>query len=168
MSGREGRRALDEVCAAADELERTGRLGECREYVQHGDVSVYEHVLAVAQASCRIADWLERRGVRVERSSLVRGALLHDYFLYDWHVADPSHRLHGFRHPFTALRNADRDYVLTPRERTIIVRHMFPLVPIPPTCREAWIVCGADKLVALRETLAPRLARRNHARRSRL
>ncbi len=34
---------------------------------------------------------------------------------------------------------------------------MFPLVPVPPTCREAWIVCMADKWCALYETVAARL-----------
>ena len=51
-------------------------------------------------------------------------------------------------------------FELTPRERNIIVRHMFPLVPVPPTCREAWIVCLADKWCALRETIAGRLPRK--------
>ena len=137
-----------------------GRLGLCREFVQHGDVSVYEHVVAVAVESCRMADALARHGIAVNRPSLVRGALLHDYFLYDWHDPDPSHRLHGFRHPFFALRNAEDDFTLGERERNIIARHMFPLVPMPPTCREAWIVCGADKLVALRETLDSRVPKR--------
>ena len=149
-----------EVAAEATRLEREGRLGLCREFVQHGDVSVYEHVVAVAVESCRMADALARHGITVDRPSLVRGALLHDYFLYDWHDPDPSHRLHGFRHPFFALRNAEDDFTLGERERNIIARHMFPLVPVPPTCREAWIVCGADKLVALRETLDSRVPKR--------
>lgn len=154
------RTAVAEVAAEATRLEREGRLGLCREFVQHGDVSVYEHVVAVAVESCRMADALARHGIAVDRPSLVRGALLHDYFLYDWHDPDPSHRLHGFRHPFFALRNAEDDFTLDERERNIIARHMFPLVPVPPTCREAWIVCGADKLVALRETLDSRVPRR--------
>lgn len=149
-----------EVAAEAARLEREGRLGLCREFVQHGDVSVYEHVVAVAVESCRMADALARHGIAVDRPSLVRGALLHDYFLYDWHDPEPWHRLHGFRHPFFALRNAEDDFTLDERERNIIVRHMFPLVPVPPTCREAWIVCGADKLVALRETLDSRVPKR--------
>lgn len=154
------RTTAPEVSAEAARLEREGRLGLCHEFVQHGDVSVYEHVVAVAAESCRMADALARHGIAVDRSSLVRGALLHDYFLYDWHDPDPSHRLHGFRHPFFALRNAEDDFTLDERERNIIVRHMFPLVPVPPTCREAWIVCGADKLVALCETLGSRVPER--------
>ena len=82
-------------------------------------------------------------------------ALLHDYFLYDWHKADPSHRLHGFYHPGTALRNARQDFALTPREENIIHRHMFPLTPMPPATREAWIVCLADKYCAAAETVEP-------------
>lgn len=154
------RAAAAEVAAEAARLEREGRLGLCREFIQHGDVSVYEHVVAVAVESCRMADALARHGIAVDRPSLVRGALLHDYFLYDWHDPEPWHRLHGFRHPFFALRNAEADFALGERERNIIVRHMFPLVPVPPTCREAWIVCGADKLVALRETLDSRVPER--------
>lgn len=154
------RTAAAEVAAEAARLEREGRLGLCREFVQHGDVSVYEHVVAVAVESCHMADALARHGIAVDRPSLVCGALLHDYFLYDWHDPEPWHRLHGFRHPFFALRNAEADFALGERERNIIVRHMFPLVPVPPTCREAWIVCGADKLVALRETLDSRVPER--------
>ena len=148
------------VRAEAARLERTGRLGECRGFIQHGDVSVYAHVTSVALESLRMARRLERLGVRVDVPSLVRGALLHDYFLYDWRVPDPSHRLHGFTHPFTALRNAERDFALNDRECNIIVHHMFPLVPLPPTCREGWIVCCADKVCALRETLKTRVPAR--------
>ena len=151
------RRRAAEVRACAHELEEHGRLGLTRGFIQHGDVTVYAHVTSVALASLAIADALARAGIRVDRASLTRGALLHDYFLYDWHVPDPSHRLHGFTHPFTALRNAEADFDLTKRERNIIVRHMFPLVPIPPACREAWIVSMADKFCALRETVVGRL-----------
>ncbi len=151
----------DEVELAARALESQGRFGLTRDFIQHGDVSVHAHVLSVARASVAAARVLERIGVRVDRASLIRGALLHDYFLYDWHDPDPSHRLHGFTHPSTALARAEEDFDdLTPRERNIIARHMFPLVPMPPTCCEAWIVCLADKACALHETIAGRLPKR--------
>ena len=135
--GRSKAGVVAEVRAVASALEEQGRLGLTRQFIQHGDVTVFAHVNAVAVTAARMADALAHVGIGTDRSSLIRGALLHDYFLYDWHDPDPSHRLHGFRHPFTALRNAEADFSLTARERNIIVRHMFPLVPIPPTCREA-------------------------------
>lgn len=153
-------RRAAEVRAAVADLDARGRFGLTRGFIQHGVVSVRAHVIAVALASLRIADALGRLGIRTDRAALTRGALLHDYFLYDWHDHDPSHRLHGFTHPFTALARAEEDYDLTDRERTIIKRHMFPLVPVPPTCREAWIVCLADKACALGETVSARLPRR--------
>lgn len=84
--------------------------------------------------------------------ALVIGALLHDYFLYDWHDGKGRH-FHGFTHPECAKRNAEMDYTLSPRVKNIIARHMFPLTPVPPTCTEAWIVCIADKICAIEETL---------------
>lgn len=69
----------------------------------------------------------------------------------------------AFATRFFALARAEEDFELTSRERNIIVRHMFPLVPVPPTCREAWIVCLADKWCALRETVAGRLPRKDDA-----
>ena len=153
-------RIAHEVDLAARQLARAGRLDLTREFIQHGDVTVYAHVTSVARASLSFAERLDRVGISVDRVSLLRGALLHDYFLYDWHDPDPSHRLHGFRHPFFALARAEEDFELTPRERNIIARHMFPLVPVPPTCREAWIVCMADKWCALCETVAGRLPRK--------
>ena len=85
------------------ELKQEGRLDEEKIAMQHGTTSIYRHSLNVAYTSL----WMmERWQIRLEPKSLVRGELLHDYFLYDWHQKDPSHRLHGFRHPKTALGNA--------------------------------------------------------------
>lgn len=90
----------------------------------------------------------------MNEESLIKGALLHDYFLYDWHNKEQSPGLHGFKHPYIALKNAEEDYDLNDIEKNIILRHMFPLVPIPPRCKEAWIVCVADKYCALGETVS--------------
>lgn len=97
----------------------------------------------------------EKLHIRCSRRELIRGALLHDYFLYDWHIPDDEnpHRLHGFYHPGVALRNALKEYHLTEREKDIIRKHMWPLTVIPPGCREAWIVSAADKWCSLLETL---------------
>ena len=146
-----------EVDYAARQLAQAGRLDLTREFIQHGDVTVYAHVTSVARASLSFAERLGRVGIFVDRASLLRGALLHDYFLYDWHEKDASHKWHGFHHPAAALRNASADFGLSPRERDVIAKHMFPLTLRPPRFRESWIVCLADKWCALEETLAVRL-----------
>ena len=131
-------------------LEKEGRLTMEKSYIQHGSTSVYEHSVKVAYTSLYFA---RRFRLNIDEKSLIRGALLHDYFLYDWHENDPSHRLHGFTHPKRALINATADWNLSDRTQNIILRHMFPLTPVPPACREAWLVCLADKVCALAETL---------------
>ncbi len=148
--------ARELVKRTADELERGSRYSITKEHIQHGSVSVYAHCLSVAEESVRIARIMN---LNVDLDSLVRGALLHDYFLYDWHDnPDGRHNVHGFTHPYTALKNAKQDFTLSKKECDIIVHHMFPLVPLPPHSKEAWIVCLADKICATRETLLMRRA----------
>ena len=147
---------LETILTAAARLEREGRYAMTRRFIQHGGVTVYEHCVRVAALSCRLADAF---GWQVDRAALIRGALLHDYFLYDWHEKDDSHRLHGFTHPRAALQNASADWALTARERNIILRHMFPLTPVPPACREGWLASLADKLCAVQEMFYTRARR---------
>lgn len=123
-------------------------------FIQHGNVTVYEHSLHVALCAIKLN---EKLGIKAKTRELVRGALLHDYFLYDWHFADsPGNlhpKLHGFYHPGIALKNATRDFTLTEIEKEIIKKHMWPLTVNPPRCREAWVVCLADKYASTLETL---------------
>lgn len=143
------------IQSIADELERAGRLGELRRFMQHGDTSVYSHSLAVARRALHIGRALR---LRLNERAMIRGALLHDYFLYDWHVPDPNRPLHGFAHPRIALENARRDYGVNATEADVIRRHMFPLTPVPPSTREGWVVCLADTLCAVGETMNRRRA----------
>ena len=131
-------------------LQSTGMAQE-KAYVQHGMVSCYLHSVFVAYVSI----WLARRfGIRVHLRSLVRGALLHDYFLYDWHIKEPFRKAHGFSHAAVALQNAERDFHLNAVERDMIAKHMFPLNLTPPRYRESVLVCIADKICAVYETFS--------------
>lgn len=130
------------------ELERHTRLDELKGYIQHGNTSCFMHSLAVAYVSFFIA---RRLHLHCNFTSLLVGALLHDYFLYDWHDSSRSERWHGFRHPTIAWRNASRDWKLDHVEADIIRRHMFPLTPVPPTHLEGILVCLADKFCSTYE-----------------
>ncbi len=121
--------------------QRTALL-EMDQYIQHGQVTCFWHSIAVAYVSLWILSFLK---IRHDKKSLIVGALLHDYFLYDWHSAEKWHRWHGFRHPGFALRNAKRDIKLSKRSEDVITKHMFPLTIKPPVYRESVVVCIVDK-----------------------
>ena len=137
---------------AAPDILKSDNFYRTKQHIQHGNVTVNDHVRDVAMYSLALSEKLH---ISCNREELIRGALLHDYFLYDWHTPDKvkPHRLHGFFHPGRALKNASREYKLTEREKDIIRKHMWPLTPIPPKYREAWIVTTADKWCSLMETL---------------
>ena len=124
-------------------------------YVQHGQTTTLEHVAAVAYLSLAL---VRKLGIRCDERALVRGALLHDYCLYDWHDHNAApDAWHGFPHPRHALRNAEADFPdLTPLERDIIAHHMFPLVPSPPRHVESLVVSLVDKACSTVEVFAQR------------
>jgi uncharacterized protein len=121
-------------------------------FVQHGSTSCLKHSIAVAYYSYVIS---RRLHIRCRAHDLICGALLHDFFLYDWHIPDKSHRLHGFRHPKTALENAEKYFTLNKTERDIISKHMFPLTFRFPRCRESLLVSLVDKGCSVAEMLEP-------------
>lgn len=138
------------VLLEIEKLKVNTRFSESIKYMQHGNTSIYEHSIKVAYLSCKIARKLD---IKVDYNSLIRGALLHDYFLYDWHDSTAHEGWHGFRHPMKALKNAKKELELNEVEEDIILKHMFPLTIIPPRYRESWIVTMADKISALIETV---------------
>ena len=102
-----------------------------RDCIQHGDTSVLAHSAAVTAHCALIARSLQ---IPVDERALMRGAILHDYFLYDWHDPDPSHRLHGYTHPGTACRNA----ALTRQLATSCPRTISSPLPLTPGWVPPW------------------------------
>ena len=125
-------------------------MNQERNFTQHRGTTVYEHSIGVAYTSYFIAKHMP---FSFREASLVKGALLHDYFLYDWHEKDDSHKWHGFCHPKIAKEKAESDFGLTKVEANIICRHMFPLTPIPPRYKEGFLVSIMDKICAVYEML---------------
>ncbi len=122
-------------------------------YKHHSRGNTYKHSIHVAYLCYKHQ---MRTGCDVNFRELIRGALLHDYFLYDWRKQEGckfiNGILHGFRHSKMALENALRDYPdLTRTEADIIKRHMFPLTIIPPSTKGGWLVCFYDKVAAIYE-----------------
>ncbi len=134
---------------------------EMDKYMHHGSTSCLRHCLAVAYFSYVLSLRLK---IKCNHAALIRGALLHDFFLYDWHKPDKSRRWHGFSHPKTALNNAQRHIMLNDTERDVIIKHMWPLTLRLPACREAFIVCLVDKICTIAETFDYGAGRRFYRR----
>ncbi len=107
------------------------------EYRHHRQKTRLDHVVEVAYLS-----FLWGRRLGLDCDAIVRGALLHDLFFYDWLREGP--RLHGFRHHNIALRNARKIIRLSRKEEDIIRKHMWPLTVIPPRYAESMIVSLVD------------------------
>lgn len=141
-----------EVNQILRELQKDEHVQEMKNYIQHGDVSTYEHCENVARLSYQINKTLS---LHADQRTLLTGAMLHDFYLYDWHYdGDGSHHLHGFSHSKRACRNAQKYFDVDADISHVISSHMWPLTLTSiPLSREAWIVCLADKWISLHETL---------------
>ena len=132
-----------------NEIYTTPEFQSMSVFIQHADISRVQHILSVAFMSYTIT---KAKGLDYVKAT--RGAMMHDLFYYDWHVpGDGSHRLHGYRHPGFALKNARALFTLSELEENCIRRHMWPLTPIPPKYKESWIVCLSDKYCAHQESM---------------
>lgn len=126
--------------------------------IEHHGNGLYEHSVAVGYHSYRVA-----RVLGLDYVSVARGALLHDFFTESWHDKKKESKgiqrikdMHGFSHPKTALANAQKYFDINERQEDMIVKHMFPLTPVPPMHLESWIVTTVDKFVATREMIFER------------
>lgn len=125
------------------------QIQRMKEYGQHRNTDTYCHCCHVTLKSIRI---VRSMGITADMESLVRGAMLHDFYLYDIKEKGLTAWQHGHRHPKTALRNAEELFELNWKEKNIIRSHMWPLhITHMPMCREALIVNVADKWCALEE-----------------
>ena len=147
-----------EVTRLLDGINEHEPVLRMRTFIQHGKITTYDHCFRVAAMSYRINKMFK---LKSDERALIRGAFLHDYFLYDWHKKKAKiknlkefFKLHGFMHPSYAAANAKRDFGIDEKEENIIRSHMWPLtVTKIPKCREAVIVCIADKLTSATETI---------------
>ena len=125
------------------------QLQKLSQFEQHFKINRLQHIRSVAYLSFLIS-----RKLKFDYVSTARAATMHDLFYYDWREDDVSHKLHGYRHPKTALKNAF--YLcgtLNKKEVDIIKKHMWPLTVIPPKYLESLVVTSMDKYCATIEMI---------------
>lgn len=120
-----------------------------REYRQHYDVSCFFHCLFVSYNSYLIC-----KKHKLDYKSAARAGMLHDLFLYDWHVKKKEigrKGFHAFTHSKKAYENAIEIFELNDKEKDIIKKHMWPVTIKIPKYKESFIVTYVDKCLAIYE-----------------
>lgn len=117
-------------------------------YTHHHYTTRYQHCLNVAWYSYRMS-----KRAHLNVVSCTKGALLHDFYLYDPHLPDTKmqRRLHLHIHPRIALANAKTYFSVDAVMEDCIVHHMWPVDRERPLTREGKIVSRADKYCAALE-----------------
>lgn len=137
-----------------------------KNYKHHGgDNNLYNHSIDTAYCVYRLCNFF---GVTEEHTkSAVIAALLHDFYGYDCH--NPENfanldrlnskgiqkftKLHAFYHGKLAIENIENYIELSEQQKDAILKHMFPLYPIPPKYIEGWLITTADKIIATKECI---------------
>ena len=122
------------------------KINEMKNYIHHGHINCYDHCLHVSYFAYTIS-----KRFNLDVSSIARGAFLHDFYLYDWHIKGERKGLHGFTHSKTSLINSKKYFTVNEIEEDIILKHMWPLNLRLPKYKETILVSLADKYCTIKE-----------------
>ena len=123
------------------------RILKMKEIPMHRGSNCYEHSFKVAKRAIRNSLRLFRKNIDLE--VVLIGAILHDYYLYDWRSDRSLRKGHAKNHERIASENASRDFDIPMEIKKVIESHMWPFnIKCFPNTREARIVSLADKSVA--------------------
>ena len=128
---------------------------QMKQYMQHGTTTTFDHCLNVSYYNYLVC---KKFGLNAKAGA--RAGMLHDLFLYDWHsypLKKWDRLRHGATHPKRAYENASKHFDLTPCEKDIICKHMFPMTIALPRYKETVVIILVDKYCGLMETIIPRL-----------
>lgn len=115
-------------------------------YRQHCDTNCFVHCYEVSFHCYKICKLLG-----FDYIAAVRGAMLHDLFLYDWRKNNHENSWHAFTHGKIAYNNACKIFELGDIEKDMIINHMWPLSFSFPKTMEGWVLTFVDKYCALKE-----------------
>ncbi|KXT75923.1 HDIG domain-containing metalloprotein [Streptococcus sp. DD12] len=138
-----------EYMAIVGHLIRHPRFQKLEGIVQHHNSTRLEHSIHVSYTSYRLA-----KKLGWDAKSTARGALLHDFFYYDWRETK-FNKSHAWVHPRIAVKNARKLTALNRREEDIILKHMWGATIAPPRFKEGYIVTLVDKYWAVKEASLP-------------
>ena len=130
------------------ELVNNETVLQMKNYVQHFDTNCYDHCYDVAKTMYKVT-----KKLNLDYVSATRAGMLHDLFLYDWHIKEGRKNMHAFRHGKIACNNASRIFDLNEKEKDMITKHMWPCTIVLPKSKEGMILTVVDKYCTVKESL---------------
>ncbi|MBQ8960843.1 MAG: HDIG domain-containing protein [Ruminococcus sp.] len=131
-------------------------LERLKEITHHISTTRFQHCVNVSYYS-----FLVCRKLKLNARSAARAGLLHDLFYYNRKEYNSS-RLkgqpsHSSNHAAIASKNARRVTALTPMEKDMIEKHMWPVTRGLPSYKETYVITVIDKYCAVLEFCVPKL-----------
>lgn len=136
------------------------RIKRMEEISMHRGSNCYFHCFKVAKKAVRRS--FRSFNKKINYEAVLIGAILHDYYLYDWRKDRSKRKKHARNHPFNASENASRDFDISKKVKRIIETHMWPInIKDFPKSKEARIVSLCDKAVTIGEVLTSKKYKQN-------
>ncbi len=125
-------RYMRDFVTTTEELLGSDTVRSMGQWKHHGPITTLDHSLFVAYLSYRWARFLH-----LDARAAARGGLLHDLYLYNSKDKSAHPGWQCFDHPRAAAKNAQALTDLSPKEKNIILSHMWPLGGALPRSPEA-------------------------------
>lgn len=134
------RKWIDGYILVVGDILNHEKVIEMKKYNHHKYIDCHFHSVFVSYITYKVSTMLS---CNVREAT--RAALLHDFYLYDWHITKHD-ELHAWYHPKMAKLNAEKYFGhLSPMQSDMILSHMWPLHVMPPKSKEGMILTFADK-----------------------
>ena len=114
-----------------------------KKFVHHNSTTRYQHCLNVAWYTFIIC-----RQAGLDYKSAARGAMLHDFYLYDTNEFRKTGMNHNAVHPRCAFKNACKYFDVNDVMKDCILNHMWPATTAKPATKEGLILTFVDKYCA--------------------
>lgn len=115
-----------EYCKILEDLLNHPKVKEMKKYPHHRNIDTHFHSVYVSYNVFKIS-----KKLNLDFKEITRAALLHDFYLYDWHITKHEEK-HAWYHPKQAVKNTQK-YIgnLSEMQKEMILYHMWPLAKTP-------------------------------------
>ncbi len=132
---------IDKYLSLVGDILRDESVKQMKGYQHHRAVTTHFHSTFVSYTVLKMCEKIKP----AEERDIVRAALLHDYYLYEWYTEKHEEK-HIWYHPKQSVKNIEQHFgKLSEMQRNMILAHMFPMSYETPSSLGAWLLTMADK-----------------------